>query len=399
MTEKFYCNLKWDMAGINLSDQSIAQCCRTDWLAYDLNKSKQDVISIFNANHLIEDRQHILDGVVPPSCKNCVEYEEQGIQIQNCLLNSREPIIHTNTTKSKLPPRIDFVLHNFCNLTCVYCGPIFSSSWTKDIKEYGDYQTKTVSTKDLIRNKISLSDYESSDSFTVLRNIVRHPDFSQVKKITLLGGEPLINPYLLDVVKEILDHNDTVELWITTGLGVPEKTFISTITKLKVLDKNNQLGINVSAETTRETFEFIRHGISWNDFQTRLAYLIDNFTVDKISIMTVLFILGIFDYKNFLCYIRDLGISTKKVQFGFLEDPQYLSLLTFDSKITDPYIQELLDSDLISDDLRNTLLATTKAQSPIIESNKQFSNYIQEFAKRRNLDINIFPQSLRNLYV
>ena len=73
MDKKFYCNLKWDMAGINLSDQSIAQCCRTDWLQYDLNKSKEDVINVFNADHLIEERQQVLDGVVPSSCKNCVE--------------------------------------------------------------------------------------------------------------------------------------------------------------------------------------------------------------------------------------------------------------------------------------------------------------------------------------
>ena len=104
------------------------------------------------------------------------------------------------------------------------------------------------------------------------------------------------------------------------------------------------------------------------------------------------------DYKNFLLYIRDLGFDTKKIQFGFLEDPQYLSLLTFDPDITDPYIQDLLDSDLISDDLRNTLLSTIRVQSPDRNLNTQFSNYIQEFAKRRNLDIDIFPQSLRNLY-
>jgi organic radical activating enzyme len=398
MNKKFYCNLKWDMAGINLSDQSIAQCCRTDWLAYDLNASKENVINIFNADHLIKDRQDILNGIVPVSCKNCVDYETQGIQIQNYLLDSRESNVYTSTIKSKLPPRIDFVLHNFCNLTCVYCGPIFSSSWTKDIKEHGDYQTKTISIKDIVKNKITLSEYEHSDSFNVLRNIVRHPDFNTVKKITLLGGEPLINPYLLDVVKEILDHNSTVKVWITTGLGVPDKTFISVIAKLKNLDKNNQLGINVSAEATGSKFEFIRHGITWHDFQSRFKHLIDNFTIDRISIMTVLFILGIFDYKNFLLYIRDLGFDTKKIQFGFLEDPQYLSLLTFDPDITDPYIQDLLDSDLISDDLRNTLLSTIGVQSPDRNLNTQFSNYIQEFAKRRNLDIDIFPQSLRNLY-
>lgn len=397
MDKKFYCNLKWDMAGINLSDQSIAQCCRTDWLGYDLDAAKQDVISIFNAKHLIKDRHDILNGTVPASCKNCVNYEAQGIQIQNYLLDSRETIVHNNVIKPTLPPRLDFVLHNFCNLTCVYCGPIFSSSWTKDINEHGNYQIKTISVKDLVRNKIPLSDYENSSSFNVLRNIIAHPDFHTVKQITLLGGEPMINPYLIDIVKGILEHSSTVKLWITTGLGIPDKTFISTIEKLKNIDTNNQIGINVSAETTGKTFEFIRYGITWDEFQRRFKYLIDNFTVDRMSIMTVLFILGIFDYKNFLLYIKDLGFDTKKIQFGFLEDPLCLSLLTVDRSITYNSIQDLIDSDLISDDLRNTLLSTIKTQSADAELNAQFSIYIQEFAKRRNLDINVLPHPLSNL--
>jgi len=385
------------MAGINLSDQSIAQCCRTDWLPYDLKASTQDVMNVFNADHLIKDRQQVLDGIVPSSCKNCVEYEEKGIYIQNDLLNSRESKKHSTVYKSTLPQHIDFVLHNFCNLTCVYCGPIFSSSWTKDIKENGNYETKTISIKDIVRNKVSLADYANSDSFNILRSIARHPDFHTVKKITLLGGEPLINPYLIEVVKEILDHSTTVKLWITTGLGVPDKTLTAIVEKLRALDKHNQLMINVSVETTGKTFEFIRHSLTWTNFQQRFKYLISIFTVDRMSIMTVLFILGIFDYKNFLLYLRELGFDTKKTQFGYLEDPMYLSLLGFNPAITRKHIQELIDSDLISDDLRNTLKSTINTQSENRELNEQFLVYIKDFAGRRELDINIFPEELRNL--
>jgi len=396
MDKKFYCNLKWDMAGINLSDQSIAQCCRTDWLQYDLNKSKEDVINVFNADHLIEERQQVLDGVVPSSCKNCVEYEDKGISIQNDLLNSRQDREHTSQRQSQLPPRIDFVLHNFCNLTCVYCGPIFSSSWTKDIKDNGDYETKTISIKDIVRNKVSLNDYDSSSSFNILRQITQHPDFSTVKKITLLGGEPLINPFITNVVEDILHNNPTVELWITTGLGVPEKRFMSVIDKLQQIDKRAQLRINVSVETTGKHFEFIRHGVTWQDFQRRFEHLVDQFTPKRMSIMTTMFILAIFDYKNLLLYIKQLGFDTKQVQFGYLEDPEYLSLLSFDQELTAPYINELVESGLIGDDLTRTLRATQQQQQSKPELHKDFITYIKDFSQRRDLDINIFPKELIN---
>lgn len=397
MENKFYCNLKWDMAGINLSDQSIAQCCRSSWVPFDLNASKKDVIQIFNSAEVIVDRQETLEGKVPSSCSNCVNYEQQGVSIQNYLLDSRDDAkVYTSGNKTTLPPRVDFVLHNFCNLTCVYCGPIFSSSWTKEIQKNGPYQSMTISPKDIVKNKIPLSDYSNSTSFSVIKNIINHSDFKSVDTITLLGGEPLINPYLLDVVVDILTHNSTVKLWITTGLGVPDKTFYSTIAKLKSIDKNNQIGINVSAESTGSFFEFIRHGLTWSEFDTRLKHLVSVFGTEKLSMMTVFFILSIFDYKNFLLYIKSLGLDPTKVQFGYLEDPEFLSLLQFNNSVTDCYINELLSSDLLSERARVTLESTKKLQKMNQKSNKDFITYINEFAKRRNLDLSIFPKELFN---
>ena len=382
------------MAGINLLDQSIAQCCRSDWLPYNLTESKSDIVSIFNASHLKSDRQTMLTGEVPVSCNTCVEYERKDIVIQNQLLDSRKNIVHSTDTQSQLPPRIDFVLHNFCNLTCIYCGPIFSSSWTKEIKENGEYKVgKTISIKDIVKTNLSFVDFDKSTSFNILKQLVEHNDFVNVKTITLLGGEPLINPHLLDVVNIILDNNPTVKLYITTGLGVSDRTFYATIEKLKQLDKRNQININVSAETTGEIFEFIRSGIKWDDFQSKLKHLVTSFTPDRISIMMVLFILGLPDYKNFLLYIKGLGLDPKLVQFGYLEDPPYLSLLSFDSSITKPYIDELLATDLLSDELRRTLISTLATQVSDTTLNAQFINYITEFADRRNLDINIFPEN------
>jgi hypothetical protein len=187
-----------------------------------------------------------------------------------------------------------------------------------------------------------------------------------------------------------------VELWITTGLGLADKRFFSIIDQLKQLDTRGQIGMNVSAETTENTFELIRYGVTWADFTHRVKHLIKVFTHDNISIMTVLFILGIFDYKNFLQWLQDQGFDTKKIQFGYLEDPMYLSLLTFDRSVTETAIQGLLNSDLIADDLRSTLESTQQEQQADPELNKQFLEYIKDFSARRDLDINNLPEQLRN---
>ena len=198
------------------------------------------------------------------------------------------------------------------------------------------------------------------------------------------------------MVEDILHNNPTVELWITTGLGIPEKRFMSVIDKLQQIDKRAQLRINVSVETTGKHFEFIRHGVTWTDFQRRFEHLVDQFTPKRMSIMTTMFILAIFDYKNLLLYIKQLGFDTKQVQFGYLEEPEYLSLLSFDAQVTGPYIQDLLDSGLLGEDLTRTLKATQEQQKSNQELHCQFITYIKDFAQRRALDINIFPRELIN---
>jgi hypothetical protein len=75
----------------------------------------------------------------------------------------------------------------------------------------------------------------------------------------------------------------------------------------------------------------------------------------------------------------------------------YLSLLSFSPSITKKHIQELIESNLLSDDLRNTLKATSNTQERNEELNEQFLVYIKDFADRRKLDISIFPEELINL--
>jgi len=155
--------------------------------------------------------------------------------------------------------------------------------------------------------------------------------------------------------------------------------------------------MNVSVETTGKIFEFIRYGITWEDFDRRFRYLIDQFGKDRISIMTVLFVLGMMDYKNFLEYLNSLGLDSKDCQFGYLEDPMYLSLLSFDQNIVKERINDLLATDLLNESTRKTLENTLTQQKANTKLNQQFVEYIQEFSQRRNLDLTIFPKELLEL--
>jgi organic radical activating enzyme len=400
MDKKFYCNLKWDMAYINLINQTIAQCCKCDSLSYDTTVSDDKIIDIFNIQHLQKERLEIIDGQIPKSCQQCANFESHGVKIQNALIDERKNIQYDSSMVTKLPTRLDFTLYDFCNLSCAYCGPHASSSWTRDLVKHGNYPKEagglSVSNRDVVKSKVSLLKYSQSKLSGILKKITDHPSFSSVEKITLLGGDPLIMPQLIEIVENILSKNNHLKLDITTGLGVPDKTFYKVMVKLKEIDVRNQLIINVSGESTGKIFEFIRHGILWKDWGNRLQHLMQMFNKDQIVISSVLCILSLSDFKNFLEFLDNLGLDTKKVQFAFLDQPSYFALTNFDTELTSLYIQDLLDTSLLSDDLRQSLNGISNLQHKNLTAYTQFHNFIREFAVRKQLDINIFPKELIN---
>ena len=114
-----------------------------------------------------------------------------------------------------------------CNLACEHC--YIESSPTNDRLEF-----------------IKLED--------VLEHII---DFSKVdnskKRIGITGGEPFINPHILDIIKEVLSRNISV-LVLSNGVNVMNRV----ITKLEQLNEQfpNKLSIRISLDHyTREIHE------------------------------------------------------------------------------------------------------------------------------------------------
>jgi organic radical activating enzyme len=279
-------------------------------------------------------------------------------------------------------------------LTCVYCTHRYSSAWQKDIEHNGSYfehdPRYSLTGKDRIKYKISIEDYAKSNLRQLLDDVIDHPDFSKVEKFSIGGGEPLLVANFPSILRRIIDKNPTIEILISTGLGLSDTAFNNFIKNTQDLP---QITLSLSNETTGKYSEFIRYGISWNKWSERIQRLLkcSNY---KVMVTCVVSILTIFDLINFLKFCNNIGLPKERIRCNILYTPDFLSVQYYSPELTDVYLTELINSELTPDDLKQSLISLVSSQQFKVDMHQKMLKFISEFASRRNLDITIFPEKL-----
>jgi hypothetical protein len=81
-----------------------------------------------------------------------------------------------------------------------------------------------------------------------------------------------------------------------------------------------------------------------------------------------------------------------KIEYQFCYDPDYLAVNVLDSQTKQQLITQYEHSKI---DIKDQLLTALSCNSTVDQQNN-FIKYITQFASRRNLDMNVFPDSLNN---
>ena len=160
-----------------------------------------------NSNFVKNVRQQLENNIWPKGCEDCRLDEEYG-----------SPSMRTKafTDYNKRPGRdAEIKFGNLCNLKCAMCSPYNSSLIAK---EYDDMLSNGID-HELIKRKTPNVNawYEDDD---ILSSVAK-----QMNDMTLIkfsGGEPTVNSYLADFLKQI--DNKHVNIQITTnGNNWPQK--------------------------------------------------------------------------------------------------------------------------------------------------------------------------------
>jgi organic radical activating enzyme len=246
---------------------------------------------LFHTDTMINDRRSMIANKSCASCYyGCYKYEERGET------SARQ--LNKNKNKDKIVDvyaplmELQISLTSDCNLSCVYCSPEWSTAWQRDIEKNGDYVLEGQVLKNnnwskLWSNMKQKSRGTGSKFFSLLLREIKLAD--QLKKITLLGGEPLLN----NQFDKLIDVIDELKINVVTGLGVTDERLEKILQKIQ----RKNVMFEISAEATGKFFEFIRHGLEWKDFQKRVC-MIEN-KKHSIGFSSTISNLSVFDFHNF----------------------------------------------------------------------------------------------------
>ena len=228
----------------------------------------------------LETRQLMLDGKWPGrGCEYCKKLEAAGA-ISNRLDynhasyagNIPKELLVDNRAIKVTPTLIEISLGNLCNMSCIYCGPTYSSIWEAEMKKQPD---------DDLREPEKIFDDATYHRVVDKFFIWLDANIGDLRDIHLLGGEPTLQPELLRLI-DLLETNPNVQLdsfMIVTNLKLPRsklEMIANRLERLVDMDRIKEVIINVSLDCWGPQQEYIRTGLNLAQFDDNFTYLMKN---------------------------------------------------------------------------------------------------------------------------
>lgn len=376
----YYCSYKFKYLKIDLVSNATYNCHAAKSHAIDFQWLSNNKGNLFNTDINISERKLMLINQRNASCEeNCWPLEDQGAVSPRMWQNGK---IKTHTDVRTQPEILEIKLNDNCNLSCSYCCKEYSSAWRRDLSTNGDYKVDTgdvryrLTNRDKIIAKVSQQEVKNTKQFQTLMTEIK--SFAPgLKEIVITGGEPLLDNQLFDLLDAVSNSSAVINIY--TGLGVEVKRF------QRMLDKIKQIPtpmISVSAECTDKFYEFNRYGNLWTEFVNKIELLQKSGIEFRFS--TSISNLTVFGLTSFIKYFND-----QRIGLVFVNQPSMMA----------PYVLDANSKQQIMQDIQSlpehyqTQIAQSIQADPSKTQRQQMSEFLKEYAVRRNLDMNIYPPS------
>ena len=374
----YYCSTKFTDLEVSVQSRLLYNCCKAYPERVDLHWLEKNPGRLFHTNTMIADRELMLEDKSCASCHHgCYKYEEQGLPSKRSQEQNRQFIPDTDAPLKNL----QISLSTDCNMTCMYCGPEWSSSWQKDIKKNGaheliGFKLDNDNFSDLWAKIKQKSRSTDSRFFALFLKEIKLAD--GLESISILGGEPLLNNQL----EAVIDVSGDKKISITTGLGVSH----SRLSKLLKKIKNKRINFSVSGETTGKFFELIRYGTKWEDFKERVKMIEDN--GHKISFISTISNLSVMGFSDF----HDLYSNKHKISISCLTERAWMMPHVLDPRSKNDFINSTQAKHNLPE--FNTILDMMK-KTPEDKDRINTGDYLKQFSSRRSVDLDFLPEHFR----
>jgi len=340
-----FCMAKWHHTTIYLQTGETHSCYHPRPHKIPLDEIIIDPSALHNTNQKKLERLEMLNGGKPSGCQYCWNIENMGNDYvsdrkeRNSTIYTPERYeqIKTGAWDQNINPEyIEISFGNECNFKCGYCHPKHSSSYHKEIKDFGPYTTVKNHRNDIDWFKV----YEEETNPYVDAWWRWWPEVKKTLNILrITGGEPLLQQSTWKLLND-LDQNPApnLELNINTNLGVKPVLIERLVEKVNNLVNNNKIKnfkLFTSMDTWGSPAEYIRTGLDIEVWQNNLDTYLTK-TDLPITMMITFNVLTVTNFKSLLTKI--LEWRSKYQSF----DNKMQHRVRFDT----PYLKEPLQYDM-----------------------------------------------------
>lgn len=189
-----------------------------------------------NSQTYIAARNQLLNNEWPDACIKCKSQEELGLESKRTKARSFGPGIS----------HLDLRLGNSCNLKCLSCWNMSSSSIAEE-----EIEMKRAGIP--IANSLDISNFNWADE-----NTFKKFEDLPLQEVYFTGGEPMMVKHLPSFL-ERLDPSTHIRFSTNCTIWNPKLE--------KILKKFNVVTMSLSLDAVDKKIEYIRYGSKWNEVE------------------------------------------------------------------------------------------------------------------------------------
>lgn len=350
-----FCAAKWYNATVWLSNGRTASCHHP--LAHYI--PPKEIFNNFKALHNTEfkkeQRRLMLEGERPDECGYCWRVEDSDDNVYSDRIY--KSVIYTDEEIDMIPlipveedvdPKtLEISFDNLCNLSCTYCNPEFSSTWSNDIKTNGIYANMNTGGGQTYQNdgshayafgqKDTSSNFYIQSFFEWFDNGLKE----SLQELRITGGEPTRSPEFWKLVDKC--EGDEFKFAVNSNLNMDENRLQKLI---DTSNKFNDFELFTSCETVGSHAELIRHGLDYDLWLNNLQQFTEKGSYKNIHVMTTISALVLFRITEFIDDIVALKRKYNNKQLyhmsvNILRFPSFQSVNILSDKLKQRFANEI----------------------------------------------------------
>lgn len=309
-----------------------------------------------------------------PECSFCLKAEQNNTYSPRLEAFRRFAEFDTDETVS-----IEIQIDRDCNGACLICDINNSTTWWKYNPD-----ANILNIDYYLENELDVKKY--------VKQIEKHVDFGQVKKILFNGGEPLRSDAHTEIIDKIVQAQspDKVTLhYVTNGSIMPDSNLIETWKKFR------RVSLRLSIDGINEHFNYLRWPLHWDQVESNIKKLLDlKIPTLKIGCSYTVTPFSIFYHNQYVNWAKGIFNGTDISAESFFSEPAGANGIMNLSSVPNELREELFSKYSTKVQTGHSVIKCLKPYNP--NSYQIFMDYITKQDQIRGTNWReVFPEMVQ----